>query len=218
LIKIEKKRRRRTKLIVAVIIFQVLGLLSAAQAQTDSSVTKRRPSFTDGGAESCLHCHSGEKMRAVAANPHGNRENPRSPASNYECESCHGAGSIHASRAHGGRGFPPLLRFGRGAAFSPREEQLHACLACHSEEGTSSQLIEFFGSHHDKSNINCSTCHKVHVEADPINDRDQQMRTCFRCHRKMRDEHPDVEGKSVDFDTQSCWTCHDVHNAPTKAE
>jgi DmsE family decaheme c-type cytochrome len=185
----------------------------SAQEQDHNSVTKRRPSFTDGGAESCLRCHSGEEMRAVAASPHWNKENPQSPISTHECESCHGRGSIHASRAHGGRGFPPLMRFGRGAAYSPREEQLQTCLNCHEKEGTGNQMIAFLGSPHDRSNINCSTCHKLHVEVDPIKDIDQQKRTCFRCHRKQRDEHPQVDGKSPDFDALSCWTCHDVHSA-----
>ena len=183
-----------------------------AQEQIHNSVTKRKPSFTHEGAESCLRCHSGEKMRAVASSPHWNMENPNSPASTHECESCHGMGSIHASRAHGGRGFPPLITFGRGAAYSPRQEQLDICLSCHAKEGKAGSVIEFVGHPHDRGNIYCSTCHEAHVDFDPIKGLDSQKRTCFRCHRKQRDEHPDVEGRQVDFDVQSCWSCHDVHS------
>ena len=93
---------------------------------------KRTPTYTQGGAEDCLRCHSGEKMRAVQAGPHGNADHPAAPAAGQACEACHGPGSIHISRAHGGRGFPPLTVFGRGADAAPREEQLRACLGCHS--------------------------------------------------------------------------------------
>lgn len=183
-----------------------------AQEQVHNSVTKRKPSFSHDGAESCLRCHSGEKMRAVASSPHWNLNNPYSPASTHECESCHGKGSIHGSRAHGGRGFPALISFGRGAAYSPRQDQLDACQSCHAEEGKAGSVIEFAGHPHDRSNIYCSTCHEVHVDVDRIKDLDEQKRVCFRCHRKQRKEHPDVEGRRVDLDVQSCWSCHEAHS------
>jgi DmsE family decaheme c-type cytochrome len=186
---------------------------SLAQEPEAGSRVKRTPNYTENGAADCLRCHSGEKMRAVATSPHGNENNPHSPAAGTGCESCHGPGSIHISRAHGGRGFPPLTTFGRGSGVSPREEQLAACMNCHAEEETGMEVIQFVGSPHDKRTINCSTCHTVHAESDPIRDREHQMTTCRRCHRRQIDEHPRFEDKSIDFDALSCWTCHDVHQA-----
>jgi DmsE family decaheme c-type cytochrome len=187
---------------------------SAWAGETENSPSaKRTASFTDGGAEVCLRCHSGETMRAIVAGTHWNSENPESPASANGCESCHGPGSIHVSRAHGGRGFPPLTTFGRGSDVSPREEQIHACLRCHADENTGTQRIAFFGSVHDRRTINCSTCHTAHSESDPISDQDQQAATCYRCHRRQKEEHPRFEGKSINFDALSCSTCHDVHLA-----
>jgi DmsE family decaheme c-type cytochrome len=184
----------------------------ANAGEADSSpAAKRTPSFAEGGTEACLHCHSGEKMRAIVSSPHGDSEIPGSPFADHGCESCHGPGSIHVSRAHGGRGFPPLTMFGRGKEVSPREEQIHACLACHAGENTGTKRIGFIGSVHDKRRINCSTCHKLHAETDPIIDKDQQTATCNRCHRRKIEEHPRFEGKSIDFDALSCSTCHDVH-------
>jgi hypothetical protein len=135
----------------------------AAEAPESSATEKRTPSFTSEGTVACLRCHSGEKMRAIALNSHGNVENLYSPAALNGCESCHGPGSIHVSRAHGGRGFPPLTTFGRGSKVSPREEQLQACLSCHADETTGTQRITFIGSVHDKRTINCSSCHTLHV-------------------------------------------------------
>lgn len=172
---------------------------------------KRTPTYTQQGAEDCLRCHSGEKMRAVQAGPHGNADHPAAPASGRECEACHGPGSIHISRAHGGRGFPPLTVFGRGADAAPREEQLRACLECHAREDSGPGPIAFIGSPHDRRTINCSSCHTVHAVSDAMRDRKQQFDTCRRCHRRQIEGHPKFETKSIDFEALACSACHDVH-------
>jgi DmsE family decaheme c-type cytochrome len=200
---------------LAISLLFFFPLVSAGLAATpeNSAEAKRTPSFTSEGTGSCLRCHSGEKIRAIALNSHGHVENLQSPAAANGCESCHGPGSIHISRAHGGRGFPPLTTFGRGSDVSPREEQLQACLTCHVDETADTQRITFIGSVHDKRTINCSTCHTLHVESDPISDKDRQAATCYRCHRRQKEEHPRFEGKSINFEALSCSTCHDVHLA-----
>jgi len=191
-----------------------LSVSVAAAGETEGgTVSKRTPSYTYEGPEACLRCHSGDTMRAIAASPHGNVDHPGAPFARQGCEACHGPGSIHVSRAHGGRGFPPLTAFGRGSDASPREEQLHACLACHANENDGVGKIAFFGSVHDKRTINCSTCHELHAEVDPINDKERQETTCYRCHRRQKEEHPRFEGKSINFDALACSTCHDVHMA-----
>ncbi|MDH3788067.1 MAG: multiheme c-type cytochrome [Xanthomonadales bacterium] len=182
-----------------------------AAAETAPAKYSRTPSYTADGSEACLRCHSGEKMRSIATSAHGDPQRPGSPAAEQGCESCHGPGSIHVSRAHGGRGFPPLTQFGRGKDAAPREEQLHACLSCHADERMEDQRITFIGSAHDRQTINCSTCHTAHAGGDPISDRESQLATCSRCHRRHLEEHPRFEDKSIDFDALSCSTCHDVH-------
>jgi DmsE family decaheme c-type cytochrome len=188
-----------------------LAPMLPAKTGGDRPSAHRTPGYTADGSQSCLRCHSGEMIRAMAASPHGNADNPRSPAAERGCETCHGPGSIHISRAHGGRGFPPMTVFGRGTDAAPREEQLEACLSCHSRVDSGGAPMTFFGSPHDRRTINCSTCHTLHAASDPIGERDHQAGICFRCHRRQREEHPRFEDKGIEFDRLSCGTCHDVH-------
>ncbi len=196
---------------VLILVLAAFAIASAQEQPEGPPRQKRTPTYTEGGSEDCLRCHSGERMRTVLASPHGNDQNPASPASANGCESCHGPGSIHISRAHGGRGFPPLISFGRGSGASDREVQIEVCLGCHAEAGVGKGLITFRGSPHDRRTINCSTCHSIHEETDPMRVKDQQRSTCNRCHRRHIDEHRRFEDKGIDFDALSCWTCHDVH-------
>jgi hypothetical protein len=106
-----------------------------------------------------------------------------------------------------------MIDFGRGSNFSPRETQIEACLACHHEEKGGRTVIEWTSSSHNRKNINCSTCHAVHVEIDPMHDADQQVATCNRCHRKALEKHDHFDDSNIEFDSLSCGTCHNVHEA-----
>jgi len=198
-----------------VFIFSAWILLSQLPVTFATEETAQRPtrtpSYTREGSKTCLHCHSGEKMRAVLASPHFNPDIEGTPATMYECESCHGKGSIHSSRAHGGKGFPSLTEFGQGSRGSPRDQKLHACLSCHADESMGKMQTIFTDSIHDRPTINCSNCHVAHAVSDPMRDIAAQKRSCNRCHRGDISKHAPVDGESVDFDTQSCSECHDVH-------
>jgi len=200
------------------LIFLAFSTFSIAQEPEGASAVIRTPSYTKGGAEACLRCHSGEAMRAVENSVHGNMENMYTPLAKQGCEACHGPGSIHVSRAHGGAGFPKLIDFGRGKDHSPRDTQIEACLACHHDEKGGTSPIEWYSSSHNRSSINCSTCHTVHSEVEPMHDADQQVAKCSRCHRKDLEKHEHFEEVNIDFDSLSCGTCHNVHEAFDRAE
>lgn len=191
----------------------LITVTAAGQEPADPPRQKRTPIYTEQGATACLRCHSGEQMRAVQSGAHFKHENDQAPAAKRFCESCHGAGSIHVSRAHGGKGFPALTRFGRGADKAPRAEQLAACLACHGAAGSAFKAVGFVGSPHDRPAINCSTCHTMHAATDPIHQRDQQVAICNRCHRRDMAEHPRTASMGDEMDTVACSTCHAVHAA-----
>jgi len=192
----------------------VLGAGSAVSLWDGSVGAIRKPNFTGEGAGACLPCHFGESMQAVAAGPHGNHANPATPYSREGCESCHGPGSFHVSRAHGGSGFPALLRFGRGAGFSNRQEQLDACRECHEDEKSGAPLIGFTGSVHDMKPVNCSRCHTVHTLSRPESEAGSQAWVCVDCHRKQKGGHPSPATR--DSRQPPCSICHDVHPAAGK--
>jgi DmsE family decaheme c-type cytochrome len=198
-------------LLLLCLAMSLFELTVSAQETDTSTPRKRTPHYSAEGAEACLLCHSGGEMRAVQLGPHFNLQNPGAPAAHHYCESCHGPGSIHVSRAHGGRGFPPLTEFGKGDDKAPRDEQLAACMQCHGTVGEVRKTIGYYGSPHDRKNINCSTCHTVHAKSDPIIEREEQAETCYRCHRKMKTAHPQFDAGSMNIHVLKCSDCHDVH-------
>ena len=201
------------RLLVFVVLLPGLATNVLAQAWVNDMLVHRTPSYTLGGAGSCLTCHSGEKMRAMEGSAHGDAENPKSPAALQECETCHGPGSIHVSRAHGGKGFPPLTVYGYGKDAASRNQQIAVCMGCH-EGDDDIKAVPFEGTLHDKMIINCSACHTAHAESDPVLERKNQPEVCFGCHLKQKEEHPKTGSRVPDFNRMGCAGCHRVHRLP----
>lgn len=186
-------------------------LFSASPAQAGKSGTGvPQPKYTEKGVEACTRCHSGETMRVMEKTAHGDKGNPASPYAKQGCESCHGPGSIHISRAHGGVGFPLMVTFGAGKR-TPMAGQIKACLDCHAKATGKLEGMRWRGSAHDGKDLSCSSCHKMHSTENPIADKKQQAETCFKCHAEQKTEHRRFENKGIVFDELSCWDCHDVH-------
>ena len=143
-----KEIRRAAKLLIVPVL--IAGWLPVG-AQQSGNVPEAK--FTEQGTERCLDCHGGEKMTVVAESAHGNLDNPHSPYAQQGCESCHGKGSLHVSRARGGAGFPALIRFKRRG--SSVEEQNSACLDCHAEDMGALEGIAWKGSLHDTGRMTC---------------------------------------------------------------
>jgi len=194
------------------LIFMLPALAQTQQPDQKTSL-HREQIFTRDKSATCLRCHSGEKMHAVKRSAHGNMDNESTPLASQGCEACHGPGSIHVSRAHGGVGFPKMIDFGRGSKYSSRDTQIEACLACHHEAKGGRLSIEWYNSPHNRKGFNCSRCHTIHAETDPMHDADQQVAVCTRCHRKDLKSHRRFEESNINFDSLSCGICHNVHEA-----
>lgn len=187
-------------------LLAALSVTSAAAQQTPPAGPTAK--YTEGGTERCLTCHASERMTVMGETAHGNRENPHTPFAQRGCESCHGPGSLHVSRARGGAGFPKLLRFVRG---EPVAQQNNACLDCHAKTMDDLPGMEWTGSLHDNGRITCAGCHKAHVKVDPITSATTQKQNCARCHAEQIATHPKFADKGIIFEQLTCFDCHDVH-------
>ncbi len=200
-------RETAKKVLLCLLVVLPLAGFMSAEAQKPGSLPS--PKFTEKGTDGCLECHAGSKMTVVADSPHGNKDNPHTPYAQQGCESCHGKGSLHSSRARGGHGFPALIQFKRRG--SPVAEQNGACLDCHAKDMGSLAGMDWTGSLHDNGRITCGNCHDSHTTDNKMARQTDQTRTCARCHRADVQDHPRFAGKGIAFDELKCSTCHDVH-------
>jgi DmsE family decaheme c-type cytochrome len=184
------------------------GLLAAPADAQNRMPGAREAQYTADGAENCIRCHGAKNMTIMASTPHGNADNPHTPWAQHGCESCHGPGSVHASRAGGGRGFPPLITF---SADEDVERQVNACQSCHANDMGEMAGMHWEGSLHSEAGMGCMDCHQGHSVENPLAQRESQAESCAMCHGKQIKSHPRFENKGIVFDELSCYTCHDVH-------
>ena len=193
------------------LLLATMVLLPAAVAETgNKQAGGRAPQYTKQGTEACTRCHSGEIIQVILKGSHGDKKNKDVPFSQRGCESCHGPGSFHISRAHGGLGFPGMVSFGAGKR-TPAGKQVEACLSCHAKATGKTKGMKWQGSIHAGTNMTCSVCHKLHSDENAMANKAQQAESCFMCHPKSKTGHRRFENKGIVFDELSCWDCHDVH-------
>ena len=214
--------RTTSKLTIGVLILTAGSWLATTQSEAQDSSRSAAPDaqFTSEGSERCLTCHAGESMTAVLDTPHGDATNPHTPFANYGCESCHGPGSWHISRARGGAGFPPLLGFHIEEATSDPDNidteaiaiMTQACTNCHENDMGETPGLEWAGSVHAEGPVTCVSCHTgMHSANQPMTQREEQVAVCSGCHEQAIADHPRFERSGIMFDNLTCYECHDVH-------
>ncbi len=201
-----------TAIVTAGTFFMLHSTLVIAQGSGSATADAQ---YTDGGTESCLRCHGGENMAVMAETAHGNANDPHAPYALQGCESCHGPGSLHVSRARGGTGFPALIRFGNEKSIP---QQTSACLDCHGKDMGDIEGMEWIGSLHDMPNITCVSCHQMHTRDNPYVSREGEVEICSSCHQNEIKNHQRFESQGIVFDKLNCSDCHDVHQLDRKSE
>jgi DmsE family decaheme c-type cytochrome len=100
------------------------------------------------GSAACLGCHGshGESLRGTG------HEKLGLLGKTGDCESCHGAGSLHVAS----RGRKRLILEPRKAT---RDAEQAACLKCHQKVVDASHFV---GSEFDRAGLRCTTCHEIH--------------------------------------------------------
>jgi DmsE family decaheme c-type cytochrome len=152
------------------------------------------------GADSCAACHQ-DQVDAFKNAKHG-KALPKMKGIEFEksCETCHGAGSLHAGA--GGDKLNPGFY-----SVKIQEASLStSCSQCHEKS-------HWKGSPHDRAGVSCSACHSVHhanntkaqVKTAKIED------TCYTCHRNVKAEMRRSAHMPVEEGKMGCSSCHDVH-------
>jgi len=142
------------------------------------------------------------------ATAHGQKTNPRSPAAQHGCETCHGPGKAHVDA---GGDKTKIISFTAARA----SEAQAVCAQCHNR----GEHAFFESSTHARHNVTCVTCHSVHKflsQTSQLKAKDE-LQTCAGCHRPetmkiLRVMHMPVrEGK------MTCSNCHNPHGSTNKA-
>lgn len=150
------------------------------------------------GQETCVGCHE-EQGRQFKLSPHGRLDTKGADENTPQaCETCHGAGSIHAENG-GGKG---------NAIINPKKDPT-ICFSCHMEKKMEFKLP----NHHPvlEGKMSCSDCHELHgPEATPTGTSlESQVDMCTKCHK-------DQAGPFVfehDALKEGCVACHKVHGS-----
>ena len=146
----------------------------------------------------CATCHANAQI--VWAGKHGTKADSRAPVS-VGCAMCHGDPSEHVKSPVN----PMPRRFSKMASAEKNE----VCSTCHQGRAR----IHWQGSAHERNDVACSSCHKVHVAHDPVRDKLTQSDVCFACHKEQRvqinrpSRHPIREGMVA------CSDCHNPHGS-----
>lgn len=126
------------------------------------------------------------------------------------CQSCHGAGAAHKEVA-GDENYkgPQKIEAFKKTGSTP-DDKNRACLTCHKKDANRSH---WEGSTHQSRDLDCASCHQIHVVQDRVLDKRTQTEVCFGCHKEQRTQvnksahHPIQEGK------MGCSDCHNAHGS-----
>jgi DmsE family decaheme c-type cytochrome len=146
----------------------------------------------------CANCHA--NALEIWTGKHGTRADARAPIS-VGCAMCHGDPTEHLKSP--ANAMPN--RFSKMGSAQKNE----VCSTCH--QGRT--RIHWVGSAHERNDVACSSCHKLHVAHDRVRDKVTQSDVCFSCHKEQRvqinrpSRHPIREGMV------GCSDCHNPHGS-----
>jgi nitrate/TMAO reductase-like tetraheme cytochrome c subunit len=186
---------------IAVGIAVVLGALSAHANQP----------YSKEDANACLDCHETDSVMGIVDTVHADFDNPKTPAAQHQCQSCHGPSATHMK-------FPlqvENVHFGTKTTTSPAEQN-KLCLECHHD----GDRQHWTASAHGFSEVVCSNCHSMHSPEAILPHEAADVATCTEgCHEDLMAgtepasfSHPigqDLDGRG----TISCAGCHNPHGS-----
>jgi DmsE family decaheme c-type cytochrome len=195
------------RLLVTVLVLVGLTAIGAAAAADNAKPAAKPAAAADQvsgyvGEETCVTCHE-PQGKALHQTLHGKAQNPRTPAANQSCESCHGPGQKHVDS-----GKKEDIK--RLNVLSPKDANA-TCLSCH----TKSSHANWQGGMHDARNVSCVTCHSIHsAKSEKAQLKTVTVtETCETCHKQevmkvRKSGHMPVREGKMD-----CTTCHTPHGS-----
>ena len=117
------------------------------------SVLAAPAGYAAHGDQTCVMCHNNDTVNAIRDSKHFDESNPKSPAANHGCESCHGPSAEHAANPMTVKN----IRFGANTE-TPAEVQLETCTSCHDSDPWKASHTAFLSM----PGVTCSNCHDVH--------------------------------------------------------
>ncbi len=188
------------RVLVAVWLLALLVLPAAGQDDGDEANFYLGP-------EVCQQCHF-DRFESFQNSAHSIVEDPRTPAGQESCETCHGPGGNHVNGG-GGRGIGGMRPFNDTMT---AEEKNAVCLNCHAR----GIVGLWHGSVHESRSLACTDCHSIHSGHTKLLVEASQPQLCTTCHRQVRADllkpshHPIREEKLV------CTNCHNPHGSVTE--
>ncbi|NOQ46741.1 MAG: DmsE family decaheme c-type cytochrome [Desulfobulbaceae bacterium] len=152
-------------------------------------------------SETCLECH--EDYAHDGHNVHMKIADFESATYRHGCESCHGAGSIHADSEDPA----DILRYGKEGM--SQQEISAVCVTCHQ----SGEQMNWSSSEHVFEGLSCTSCHTIHHNTEHKLIKDDEISLCVSCHQNQKakmhfpSHHPLKEGK------MTCDSCHNPHGS-----
>lgn len=208
-------------------ISAVLGLalllgLPAASAQTSAAPAASGAGpgtqYSAKGADTCIECHDAESATNtfspldIFKTKHAQRGDARSPfgPGGLQCEACHGPGAKHS-----GKGGNKVLNINslKSNSFMSVEQRNEPCLGCHQN----GPRTGWHAGAHERGNLACTDCHKLHVEHDPVQAKVSQAEVCFACHKQQRADFHKTSAHPVQSGRMTCSDCHSTHGSSSAA-
>lgn len=215
--------------LIVPLLLAMLAAIGIARATNEDANPAVEPTlmpgtYTDRGADTCIKCHDEDDEYPVFdifKTKHAQQGDKHSPFAGLQCEACHGPGIAgpdaleevirrggHTGRVRAGKERPPILSFGPDSA-TPVEQQNEMCTNCHRGQ----EHLGWRGSAHQGADVACVSCHKLHIDRDPVLQTGTQAGVCYSCHLRQRADFAKPSAHPVRFGQIGCSDCHSTHGS-----
>ncbi|MGA9335591.1 MAG: DmsE family decaheme c-type cytochrome [Rudaea sp.] len=193
-------------LLSVLLVFGAVRICFPAAPTTAGAVA---PDYSAKGADTCLKCHDDANVAAIFGTRHAVAADQRTPFGQRQCESCHGPGGDHAKRLHPGEKRTPMPLFATGSTASVMQQN-QVCLGCHTQQR---HLLDWQGSVHQREDVACVSCHRIHATHDPVTVVAEQPAVCYQCHKRVRSDFEKFSAHPLHEGDMACSACHAPHDS-----